>query len=58
MPMEKPCDFIEDFNARGLTTRKGNTVSMSSFNALLKNRKYIDEYRYQDAVIPSGIPAI
>lgn len=31
---------------------------MSSFNALLKNRKYIGEYRYQDVVIPSGVPAI
>ena len=32
--------------------------SMSSFNALLKNRKYIGEYRYQDVVIPGGVPAI
>lgn len=33
--------MIEDFNVRGLTTRKGKAFSMSSFNALLKNRKYI-----------------
>ena len=50
--------IIEGFNARGLTTRKGKPFSMSSFNALLKNRKYIGEYRYQDVVIPSGVPAI
>lgn len=50
--------IIEDFNARGLTTRKGNPISMSSFNALLKNRKYIGEYWYQDVVIPRGVPAI
>ena len=49
---------IEDFNARGLTTRKGRPFSMSSFNALLKNRKYIGEYRYQDVVIPGGVPDI
>lgn len=50
--------MIEDFNARGLTTRKGKPFSMSSFNALLKNRKYIGEYWYQDVVIPGGVPAI
>ncbi len=50
--------MIEDFNVRGLTTRKGKAFSMSSFNALLKNRKYIGEYRYQDVVIPGGVPAI
>lgn len=38
--------ILEDFNARGLTTRKGKPFSMSSFNALLKNRKYIGKYRY------------
>ena len=31
---------------------------MNSFNSLLKNRKYIDEYCYQDVVIPDGVPAI
>ncbi len=50
--------ILEDFNARGLTTRKGKPFSMSSFNALLKNRKYIGKYRYQDVVIPGGVPAI
>lgn len=50
--------IIEDFNARGLTTRKGKPFSMSSVNALLKNRKYIGEYRYQDVIIPGGVPAI
>ena len=50
--------MIEDFNARGLTTRKGKAFSMSSFDALLKNRKYIGEYRYRDVVIPGGVPAI
>ena len=50
--------MIEDFNARGLTTRKGKPFSMSSFNAPLKNRKYIGEYRYQDVVIPGGVPVI
>ena len=31
---------------------------MSSFNSILKNRKYIGEYKYQDVVIPGGVPSI
>ncbi len=50
--------IIEDFNTRGLTTKKGTPFKPSSFNALLKNRKYIGEYQYQDVVIPGGVPAI
>lgn len=50
--------IIEDFNSRGLTTRRGKPFNTNSFNALLKNRKYIGEYSYQDVVIPGGVPAI
>jgi len=50
--------IIEDFNSRGLTTKRGKPFNTNSFNALLKNRKYIGEYSYQDVVIPSGVPAI
>lgn len=31
---------------------------MNSFNAILKNRKYIGEYKYQDVIISGGVPAI
>lgn len=37
---------------------RGRGFSMNSFNSLLKNRKYIGEYCYQDVVIPGGVPAI
>ena len=30
----------------------------SSLHALLRNRKYIGEYRYRDIVFPDAIPAI
>ena len=50
--------IIEDFNSRGLTTKRGKPFNTNSFNALLKNRKYIGEYSYQDVVIPGGVPAI
>lgn len=50
--------IVEDFNSRGLTTKRGKPFNMNSFNALFKNRKYIGEYSYQDVVIPGGVPAI
>ena len=50
--------IVEDFNARGLRTRKERAFNINSFGSLLKNRKYIGEYRYQDVVIAGGVPAI
>ena len=50
--------IVEDFNVRGLRTRKGRAFNINSFGSLLKNRKYIGEYRYQDVVIAGGVPAI
>ena len=50
--------IVEDFNRRGLKTKSGKPFSPNSFNRILKNRKYIGEYRYQDVIIPSGVPAI
>lgn len=50
--------IIRDLNSRGITTRRGKQFLPNSFSVLLKNRKYIGEYRYQDVVIPDGVPAI
>lgn len=50
--------IVEDFNNRGLKTKHGHLFSMNSFNRILKNRKYIGEFQYQDIVIPGGVPAI
>ena len=50
--------IVEDFNTRGLKTKKGQPFNINSFSSLLKNRKYIGEYRYQDVVIEGGVPAI
>lgn len=51
-------EIRDDLNERGIRTRKGQPFRYSSFSALLKNRKYIGEYKYQDVVIPNGLPAI
>ena len=36
----------------------GQKRNINSFSSLLKNCKYIGEYRYQDVVIKGGVPAI
>ena len=50
--------IIDDLNNRGLKTRRNKPFSLSSFSAMLANRKYIGEYHYQDIIIPDGVPAI
>lgn len=51
-------EICNDLNQRGIRTASGGEFKSSSFNVLLQNRKYIGEYRYQDVVIPDGVPAI
>ena len=38
--------IVEDFNARGLRTKKGQLFNINSFSSLLKNRKYIGAVSY------------
>ena len=51
-------EIVESLNARGLRTKQNISFGMSSFTTVLKNRKYIGEYQYQDVVIPGGVPTI
>ena len=48
----------KDLEARGVRSRRGNAYSVSVLSNLLKNRKYIGEYKYGDVITPDGIPAI
>ena len=48
----------DDLDRRKIRTKFGNPIGYPTLNLILKNRKYIGEYRYQDVVIPGGIPAI
>ncbi|MBO5317887.1 MAG: recombinase family protein, partial [Oscillospiraceae bacterium] len=51
-------DIKRDLEARGIRSNRGNPYSVSSLSNLLKNRKYIGEYKYGDIITPDGIPAI
>jgi site-specific DNA recombinase len=55
---ESKKEIADSLNERGFTTRKGKPFTMSSFNTMFANRKYIGEYRYRDIVIPNGVPAL
>ena len=50
--------IIESLNARSIRNSRGNPFTKNSFQTLLKNRRYLGEYRYKDTVIPDAIPAI
>ena len=55
---ESIADIIEDLNARGIRTVKGNRFNKNSLHRMFQNRRYIGEYSYNDVVVPDAIPAI
>ena len=55
---ESITDIVEDLNARGIRTSKGNRFNKNSLARIFTNRKYIGEYSYKDIVIPDAIPPI
>ena len=55
---ERICEIRDLLNSRGLKTHKGKQFNVGGISLILKNRKYIGEYKYGDVVIPDGIPVI
>lgn len=53
--MKEICDWM---NAQGFRNSRGNPISFNSVEKLLKNRRYLGEYRYRDILVPDGIPQI
>ena len=45
-------------NDQGVKNTRGQPMSYNSVEHLLKNRRYIGEFRYRETVVPDGIPAI
>jgi DNA invertase Pin-like site-specific DNA recombinase len=49
----------DELNSRGVfANTKYKYTNKASMHNLLKNRRYVGEYRYGDIVIPDGMPAI
>ena len=55
---ESVTGIIKDLNARGFVAQDGGKLTYNTFHNILRNRKYIGEYRYGETLIPNGIPAI
>ena len=45
-------------NAQSITNTRGERMGYNSVEHLLRNRRYIGEFRYRDTVVPDGIPVI
>jgi len=52
-------EISDELNSRGVfANTKYKYTNKASMHNLLKNRKYIGEYRYGETVTPGGMPAI
>lgn len=51
-------EITEYLNQKGVRTSRNNNIEIRNMSVILRNRKYIGEYRYMNIVIPDGIPQI
>ena len=51
-------EIADSLNAKGLRTSGGKEISLNIVSRMLKNRRYLGEYRYGDVIVPGGMPAI
>lgn len=51
-------NIVDSINDRGFRCSTGKKFTIGRVHFMLKNRKYMGEYKYDDIVIPGGIPAI
>ena len=50
--------LVDWFNEQGIYSYRNKPMRIDCVKRLLKNRRYIGEYRYRDIVVENGIPAI
>ena len=51
-------EVTDRLNFKGIRTKMNKPMSINSVTRMLKNRRYIGEYRYRDVFEPNGVPAI
>lgn len=51
-------DIVHMLNTKGYKTTTGGTFNKGSLHRMLVNEKYIGIYKYDDVIVPGGIPAI
>lgn len=50
--------LVNWFNEQGILSYRGKPMRIDCVKRMLKNRRYIGEYRYRDIVTENGVPAI
>lgn len=55
---EAPTSIAKSLAVRGVKTSMGKPASDTMVRNMLKNRKYIGEYRFGEVTVPDGMPAI
>ena len=51
-------EIAQEMNAKGLRSAFGGKIGVDMVTRMLKNRRYIGEFKYREIVHPHGIPAI
>ena len=51
-------EIVDMLNQKGLTSSHGNPITINIVTDMLKNRRYIGEYRFRDIIQKDGIPRI
>ena len=51
-------EIAQEMNAKGLRSAFGGKIGVDMVTRMLKNRRYIGEFKYRDIVHPRGIPPI
>lgn len=51
-------EIAQEMNAKGLRSAFGGKIGVDMVTRMLKNRRYIGEFKYRDIIHPHGIPAI
>ena len=51
-------ELANDLTARGIRTNSGNAISINVIERMLRNRKYIGEYKFRGILIENAIPPI
>ena len=55
---EKMTTIANDMALRGVKSKNGNQLTLHVVHHMLKNRRYLGEYRFRDIVHPHAFPAI
>ncbi|WP_156990959.1 recombinase family protein [Caproicibacter fermentans] len=50
--------LVDFLNIKGIQTYRNKPLRIDCVKRLLKNRRYIGEYKYRDTITPDGVPTI